>query len=161
MVQKFFFFFRLLYLIEIAGATPKCHFFSKIFFVPILYWPIWWENLFAGVPAWKSCFLNNPTGQSLISRTVTDQPSLQLEPSGSLVSLVGLVGQFQSVTWFSQCDTIVWVVGKLKMEGKLSCFQHLAGCAFVMLKGWGAWAVILKICHPLRSLRDTPLRCAT
>ena len=27
-------------------------------------------------------------GQSLISRTVTDQPSLQLEPSGSLVSLV-------------------------------------------------------------------------
>ena len=39
-------------------------------------------------------------------RTVTDQPSLQLEPTGSLVSL-GLVGQFHSVTWFSQCDTIV------------------------------------------------------
>ena len=61
--------FWLLYLIEIAGATPKCHFFSKIFFVPILYWPISWENLFAGVPAWKSCFLNNPNNtQTEMSR---------------------------------------------------------------------------------------------
>ena len=61
--QKRIIFFRLLYLIEIAGATPKCDFFSKNFFHPILYWPIRWENLFAGVPAWKSWFLNNPNDE--------------------------------------------------------------------------------------------------
>ena len=54
-------FFRLLYLKEIAGATPKCHFFSKIFFVPILYCIVLWENVICFIKIKKSDFLKHLT----------------------------------------------------------------------------------------------------